>query len=328
MPHILITGGAGYIGSHAVRELVRQGYKVTVVDNLSKGYKAAVDKTAAFFEIDLADTVALEKLFSENRFDAVMHFAGSIEVGLSMVDPALFFRNNVLYGLHLLEAMRKANVKNIIFSSTAAVYGDPVEIPIREESPTCPTNFYGQSKLMFEELLQKYEQLFGFHFVTLRYFNACGADMSGEIGQAYTPDTHLIPFTLKTALGQYETLKINGDDYPTFDGTCIRDYIHVSDLVDAHILALNYLLKTKKSEVFNLGNGNGFSVQQVIAEAEKVVGKKIAVEVKGRRAGDPAILIADASKAKKLLGWQPTRSDLQTILTSAWKWYRSQGTFI
>lgn len=320
---ILVTGGAGYIGSHAVRALLSKGYQVVVVDNLSKGHRQAVAKEAQFHQIDLTDTENLKKLFQEHVFDAVMHFAGSIEVGLSMSQPQLFFENNFLNGVRLLEIMRAAGVKSIIFSSTAAVYGNPQRIPIRESDLLDPSNFYGLSKLFFEEVLANYQKHYGFQYVALRYFNAAGADESGEIGQDYTPDTHLIPRILRTALGQYKAMQIYGNDYPTPDGTCIRDYIHVTDLIEAHILALEYLFKGGKSEAFNLGNGNGFSVQQVIAEAEKVIGKKIPVEFSKRRAGDPPVLVADASKAAKILGWKPRHSDVDNIIASAWKWHNT-----
>jgi len=320
MKSILVTGGAGYIGSHAVRVLVDSGYSVTVIDNLSKGHQAAVDNRAVFLKMDLADAEEIKKLFSGKSFDAVLHFAGSIEVGLSMKEPALFFKNNVVNGLNLLEAMRAGNCRKIIFSSTAAVYGNPKKNPIAEDAELNPTNFYGESKLMFEQVLQKYREFYGFEFVALRYFNAAGADASGQMGQDYSPDTHLIPRLLKTVLGKYESLQVFGTDYETKDGTCVRDYIHVTDLVNAHLLALEYLLKGGKSDCFNLANGNGFTVREVIAAAEKITGKKIKVQESARRAGDPPILIADSSKAKKVLGWNP-RFSLDEIIMSAWKWH-------
>lgn len=321
MKKILVTGGAGYIGSHAVKALLQAGYHVTVIDNLSKGYRNAVDQKAFFLRIDLAHAAEFEEFFAEQQFDAVMHFAGSIEVGLSMNQPVEFFENNCLNGMRLLEVMRKTGVAKIIFSSTAAVYGHPVKVPIPETALLEPTNFYGQSKLFFEQILQKYEQFYGFHSIVLRYFNAAGSDLNGDIGQAYTPDTHLISRLLKTALGQYDVFSIYGTDYETPDGTCVRDYIHVLDLVDAHILALDYLFMYEKSDTFNLGNGNGFSVQQVIAAAEKLLQRKIPVQPSGRRKGDPPFLVADAMKAQKILRWKPRYSDLQTILASAWKWH-------
>jgi UDP-glucose 4-epimerase len=320
MSTILVTGGAGYIGSHAVKALCDGGYKVTVVDNLSKGHRAAVDKRADFEELDLGDVEAMKAFFAARKFDAVMHFAGFIEVGESMNRPEKYYRNNLANGVNLLEAMRAGGVGRIIFSSTAAVYGNPVSVPIKEDDLKKPTNFYGHSKLLFEDVLKKYDELCGFRFVALRYFNACGADASGEIGQDYRPDTHIIPRVLKHYLGVYPQINLNGTDYPTPDGTCVRDYIHVSDLVDAHVKALEYLLKGGVSDAFNLGNGNGFSVKEVIDMAEKVVGRKGKVVVGPRREGDPPVLIADSTKARKILGWQPKYS-LEEIVASAWKWH-------
>lgn len=321
MQSILVTGGAGYIGSHAVKALADAGYKVTVVDNLSKGHAAAVDKRASFLQMDLKDAQALKDLFVHEHFDGVLHFAGAIEVGLSMKEPAMFFESNVVNGVNLLEAMRAGNTKNIIFSSTAAVYGEPVSIPIKETDPLKPTNFYGLSKLMFEQLLEKYRELYGINYVALRYFNASGADPSGEIGQDYIPDTHLVPRLVKAVLGIYDKLSVFGTDYSTKDGTCVRDYIHVTDLVDAHLLALHFLFEKGQSEVFNLGNGNGFSVWEVIQTAEKVIETKIQYEITLRRAGDPAVLVADSQKAKTLLGWTPKHSGLEEIIGTAWKWH-------
>jgi UDP-glucose 4-epimerase len=321
MKSILVTGGAGYIGSHAVKALADAGYKVTIIDNLSKGHRSAVDKRAVFNEMDLKDGQALKDLFVREHFDGVLHFAGAIEVGLSMKEPAMFFESNVVNGVNLLEAMREGNTKNIIFSSTAAVYGEPVSIPIKETDPLKPTNFYGLSKLMFEQLLEKYRELYGMNYVALRYFNASGADPAGEIGQDYIPDTHLVPRLVKAVLGIYDKLSVFGTDYPTKDGTCIRDYIHVTDLVDAHLLALNFLFEKGQSEIFNLGNGNGFSVWEVIKTAEKVIEKKIPYEITLRRAGDPAVLVADSQKAKTLLNWNPKHSGLEEIIGTAWNWH-------
>jgi len=321
MSRILVTGGAGYIGSHTVRALVKAGHYVTVVDNLSKGHKGAVDAGAVFIKLDLGDKDALVRVFDADDFDAVIHFAGSIEVGLSMKDPGLFMQNNVMNGVNLLEAMRVNGCRNIIFSSTAAVYGEPKVVPIKEDAALAPTNYYGFTKLTFERVLEKYREFFGFNYVALRYFNASGADLNGEIGQDYNPDTHLIPRVLKTALGKYPFLQIFGTDYDTPDGTCVRDYIHVIDLVDAHIRALDFVMPGGASEVFNLGNGNGFSVREVIAAAEKATGKKIPVKESERRAGDPAVLVADSTRARKVLGWKPMYSDLETIVGTAWKWH-------
>jgi UDP-glucose 4-epimerase len=321
MKSILVTGGAGYIGSHAVKALVDAGYQVTVVDNLSKGHRTAVDKRATFVELDLRNAKALKDLFVHGHFDGVLHFAGAIEVGLSMKEPAMFFESNVVNGVNLLEAMHAGNTKNIIFSSTAAVYGEPVSIPIKENDPLKPTNFYGLSKLMFEQILEKYRELYGINYVALRYFNASGADPSGDIGQDYIPDTHLVPRLVKAVLGIYDKLSVFGTDYPTKDGTCVRDYIHVTDLVDAHLLALNFLFEKGVSDIFNLGNGSGFSIWEVIQTAEKVIGKKVPYEVTLRREGDPAVLVADAQKAKTLLHWNPKHSTLEEIIGTAWKWH-------
>ncbi len=322
MKHILVTGGAGYIGSHAVRALVRKGYKVTVLDNLSKGHREAVDPQAEFINLDLADGQALQKLFSLQKFDGVMHFAGLIEVGLSMKKPADFFESNVVHGVNLLEAMRMGNVQTIIFSSTAAVYGNPKTVPILENAELAQTNFYGQSKYFFEQILKKYDEFYGFRFAALRYFNAAGADSSGEIGQDYEPSTHIVPRVLQYALGKIADFKIYGEDFPTEDGTCIRDYVHVSDLVDAHLLALEYLFSGGQSDIFNLGNGKGFSVKEVIETARKVTGMALPVEAGPRREGDPAILVADSGKAKSVLGWKPELYRLEDIVGTAWQWHQ------
>jgi UDP-glucose 4-epimerase len=319
--NILVTGGAGYIGSHTVRALMTAGHKVTVLDNLSKGHRGAISPDARFVRADLGEREFLKDIFAKGRFDAVIHFAGSIEVGLSMKDPASFMRNNVMNGVNLLEAMREAGVKNIIFSSTAAVYGIPEVVPIKEDAKLAPTNFYGLSKLMFEDLLRAYSTSYGFKYVALRYFNAAGADESGEIGEDHDPETHLIPLILGTLLGNGGELKIFGTDYDTPDGTCVRDYIHVTDLADAHVLALNHVCIKKESGVFNLGNGSGYSVREVIKAAEKVTGKNVTVSEAERREGDPPVLVADASSAKKILGWEPNHANLETIVGSAWKWH-------
>ena len=321
--HLLVTGGAGYIGSHAVRALVNKNYRVTVLDNLSKGHRPAVHPDAGFVEMDLSDAAGLHGLFQKESFDAVMHFAGLIEVGLSMKQPEKFFQTNVVYGVNLLEAMRAADVKNIIFSSTAAVYGSPKIIPIREDAELSQTNFYGQSKLFFENILRKYDEFYGFRFAALRYFNAAGADPSGEIGQDYEPSTHIVPRVLQYALGKIKDFKIYGDDFLTEDGTCVRDYIHVNDLVDAHLLALEYLFDGGASEVFNLGNGNGFSVLEVIETARKITGLPLKVGVGPRREGDPAVLVADSARAKKVLGWNPKLYQLEDIVGTAWKWHKN-----
>lgn len=323
MKKILVTGGAGYIGSHAVKALCDAGYGVTVLDNLSKGHKPAVDNRAEFVEMDLAVRGDVLQLLVGHGFDAVMHFAGSTEVGVSMNEPLSFIENNVTNGARLLDSMRSAGVKNIIFSSTAAVYGNPDSIPIKETDKLDPTNVYGVTKLMFENLLKKYDQFYGIRYVALRYFNAAGADESGEIGEDHEPETHLIPNVLKPLLGgDGPGLKLFGTDYDTKDGTCVRDYIHVTDLVDAHLKALEYLFEGNDSEVFNLGNGSGFTVKEVIEAAEQVTGEKVEFEEAPRRAGDPPVLVADSSKARRVLEWGPRYTKVEDIIDSAWKWHK------
>lgn len=325
MKKILVTGGAGYIGSHAVKALCDNGFTVTVLDNLSKGHEGALDKRAEFILEDLKNFEFVNFLIGERRFDAVMHFAGSTEVGISMLKPRDFIINNVLNGANLLEAVRlNGSTTKIIFSSTAAVYGNPVGDLIRETDPKDPTNIYGMTKLMFEDLLRKYDSFFGVKFVALRYFNAAGADVSGVIGEDHEPETHLIPNVLGSVLdNDGGGLKIFGTDYATKDGTCVRDYIHVTDLVDAHLKALDYLLKGGDSDVFNLGNGSGFSVMDVVEAARKVTGFPIPYTKAPRREGDPAVLVADSSKAGKVLKWKPVHASMESIINTAWKWHIS-----
>ncbi len=324
MKKILVTGGAGYIGSHAVKSLCDTGYDVTVLDNLSKGHKGAVDARAEFVEMDLVSGQEVLELLKGGGFDAVMHFAGSTEVGVSMKEPLFFIENNVTNGARLLDAMRESGVRNIIFSSTAAVYGNPQSIPIKESDKLDPTNVYGVTKLMFEDLLNKYDQFYGIKYVALRYFNAAGADESGEIGEDHEPETHLIPNVLKPLLGgDGRGLKLFGTDYDTKDGTCVRDYIHVTDLVDAHLKALEYLFEGQNSDVFNLGNGSGFTVKEVIEAAENVTGMKVDYKEAPRRAGDPPVLVADSSKAMSVLKWAPRYTKMEDIIASAWKWHQN-----
>lgn len=336
MKKILVTGGAGYIGSHAVKALCDEGYMVTVVDNLSKGHGDALDGRAEFIHEDLKNFEFVNLLIGERKFDAVMHFAGSTEVSVSMSHPRDFVENNVMNGANLLEAVRlngggsggNGGTK-IIFSSTAAIYGNPVGDLITEEDSKNPTNIYGMTKMVFENLLRKYDEFFGVKYVALRYFNAAGADGSGLIGEDHDPETHLIPNVLKAALNGASQkksaygLKIFGTDYPTKDGTCVRDYIHVTDLVDAHLKALEYLFKGGESNVFNLGNGSGFSVKEVVEAARKVTGFPVVYEEAPRRAGDPPVLVADSAKAKKILGWKPVYISIESIIESAWKWHKS-----
>lgn len=321
--HILVTGGAGYIGSHTVRLLLKEGYEVTILDNLANGHKESIPDEVTFVNLDLEEKVVLSKLFKHNNFDAVMHFAAFIEAGLSMEEPQKFFKNNCINGMNLLSVMLQNNVKKIIFSSTAAVYGNPKEVPIKEDHPLQPVNHYGRTKLIFEQMLHMFKETYDLEYISLRYFNAAGADLSGEIGEDHDPETHLIPLVLKTALGQFGYIKIFGTDYDTKDGTCIRDYIHVNDLADAHILTLKKLLKEGKSDIYNLGNGKGFSVKEVIQSAEKVVGKDIPQKVCDRREGDPPVLVADSEKIKKDLGWNPKYTSIEKIIETAWKWHSS-----
>ncbi len=321
MGYILVTGGAGYIGSHVVKELLKRNYKVVVVDNLYKGHKKAV-LTPYFESVDLKKMDSLREVFEKYDIDAIMHFAALSTVAESMKEPFKYYENNIIGGLNLLELMREYSIKYFIFSSTAAVYGEPKVVPIPEEHPKNPTNVYGSSKLMFEEILRWYDEIYGIRYVSLRYFNAAGADPEGELGEDHRPETHLIPIVLKTALGQREYIEIYGTDYPTPDGTCIRDYIHVVDLAEAHILALEALFDGMHSEVFNLGNERGYSVREVINIAEKVVGQEIPVKEGQRRPGDPAILIASSNKIKKVLKWQPKFNDLEIMISSTWNWMK------
>ena len=319
---ILVCGGAGYIGSHAVAELLDRGEDVVIIDNLQKGHVAAISEKATFYDGDLRDEPFLDLVFTENNIEAVMHFAADSLVGESVQEPLQYYDNNVGGAISLLKAMAKHGVKNIVFSSTAAVYGEPKEIPIHEEALTFPTNPYGETKLAIEKMLKWSEQAFGIHYVVLRYFNVAGAHPNGIIGEDHQPETHLIPIILEVALGKRNEISIFGDDYETEDGTCIRDYIHVMDLVDAHILAIEKLRKTEESGTYNLGNGNGFSVKEVIEATRKVTGKEIPAVVAPRRAGDPAQLVASSEKAKKELGWKPKYDTLESMIESAWNWFQ------
>ncbi|OGS26284.1 MAG: UDP-glucose 4-epimerase GalE [Elusimicrobia bacterium RIFOXYB2_FULL_48_7] len=319
---ILVVGGAGYIGSHMVAELLDNGHDAVILDNLSKGHRKAV-LGGEFIKGSLLDQKCLDKVFSGNRIDAVMHFAADSQVGESMVKPDQYFRNNDVGGLNLLDAMNKHGVKKIIFSSTAAIFGEPDKIPIEENNTKLPTNPYGESKLIFEKILNWYDKIFGIKYAALRYFNAAGAHKSAKIGEDHKPETHLIPIVLQAALGQREQVDIFGGDYETADGTCVRDYVHIIDLAQAHLLALEKLAQGSQSTQYNLGHGQGFSVKQVLKAAEEVTGKKIKSRIAPRRAGDPAKLIASSSKIKKELGWKPRYEDIHSIIDSAWKWHKS-----
>lgn len=317
---ILVTGGAGYIGSHTVRELRERGMDVVVYDNLSTGHIESIGDTP-FVKGDLFDVELLRKTFREYGVDSVIHFAAYSLVGESMVNPAKYYHNNVAGTLALLDAMLAENVKYLVFSSSAATYGDCGDGLITENSPQNPTSVYGQTKLMMEQFMQDYDKAYGMKYVALRYFNAAGAHASGEIGEAHNPESHLIPLILQVSNGKREQINIFGDDYPTHDGTCIRDYIHITDLADAHIKALEYLKNGGKSTYYNLGNGNGFSVKKVIDTVEKVVGSPVKKQVVDRRPGDPASLVASSEKIQKELGWKPKYDTLDSIVASAWKWH-------
>lgn len=318
---ILVLGGAGYIGSHTVYELIDAGRDVVVADNLLTGFRAAVHPKARFYQLDIRDRSALDELFTKEKIEGVIHFAASSQVGESMSDPLKYYDNNLHGTMVLLQAMVAHGVDKIVFSSTAATYGEPERVPILETDRTDPTNCYGETKLAMEHMMRWVSRAHGLKYVALRYFNACGAHPSGAIGEAHNPETHLIPLILQVPNGQREKISIFGDDYPTKDGTCIRDYIHVSDLAQAHILALDHLLQGGGSDVFNLGNGVGFTVKEVIDVARAVTGHPIPAETCPRRAGDPAQLIASSKKAVEQLGWKPKYNDLNTIIASAWKWH-------
>lgn len=319
---ILVTGGAGYIGSHTVAELLERGEEVVVLDSLETGHRDAL-LGGKLYEGDLRDKALLKKLFSENEIDAVIHFAANSLVGESMKNPVKYYDNNVFGTLCLLEAMNEANVRKIVFSSTAATYGEPEKVPIEEKDRTEPLNVYGETKLMMERMMSWFDKVLGIKYVSLRYFNAAGSHVSGKIGEDHRPETHLIPLVLQTALKQREHISVFGDDYPTADGTCIRDYIHVSDLADAHLRAVDYLRRGEDSNVFNLGNGLGFSVKEVIEVSKQVTGRDIPVVIEARRAGDPAVLVASSEKARNILGWKPAYNKLEDIIESAWKWHSS-----
>lgn len=319
---ILVCGGAGYIGSHTVRQLVASGEKIIIVDNLQTGHRGAINFSAKFYEGDIRNYSLMEKIFFENKIETVIHFAANSLVGESMKNPLKYFNNNV-YGMQvLLESMVNHGTDKIIFSSTAAVYGEPERIPITETDKTFPTNPYGETKLMMEKMIHWVSRANGVRYVSLRYFNAAGAFPDGSIGEDHKTETHLIPLILQVPLGKKNHITIFGDDYDTPDGTCLRDYIHVVDLADAHVLALKYLRNGGESNIFNLGNGKGFSVKEIISAAEKITGKKINFEIGKRRAGDPAQLIASGEKAKKILGWQPKYISIEEIIKTAWTWHK------
>jgi UDP-glucose 4-epimerase len=320
MPTILVTGGAGYIGSHVVRELLRRGHNPIVFDNLQTGHRKAT-KNAYFIEGDLSDQKKLKKTFQSYPINAVMHFAADCSVGESVQNPVKYFNNNVKNSLKLIEIIEEFKVKKIVFSSSAAVYGEPGKIPISEEHPCAPTNPYGETKWIFEKVLQAFHDAGKLNYISLRYFNAAGADPKGELGEDHSPETHLIPLVIKAALDG-TSVPVYGTDYNTPDGTCIRDYIHVIDLAHAHILAFQKLDQGNISGIYNLGNGNGYSVREVIETVKKVTGKKVASVDSPRRPGDPARLVASSEKIREELGWIPKYSDLETIVETAYQWHR------
>ncbi len=320
---ILVCGGAGYIGSHTTHELVERGFETIVFDNLQSGHRAAVHPKAAFFEGDVRDGAALDAVMA-GGVDEVIHFAADSLVGESVENPLKYYDNNV-HGMEvLLKAMVRNGVRRIVFSSTAAVYGEPARVPILESDPTVPANPYGETKLVMEKMMRWAARAHGLQYVSLRYFNVAGALADGSLGEDHAPETHLVPLIIQTALGRRESLSVFGDDYDTPDGTCIRDYVHVTDLARAHLLALDYLRKGGASDIFNLGGaGGGFSVKEMIESAERVSGKSIRREIKPRRPGDPARLAADSSKARETLGWKPEYENVDDVIATAWKWHES-----
>jgi UDP-glucose 4-epimerase len=325
MTTILVTGGAGYIGSHAVLALKNAGYEVIVLDNLSYGHRELIEPLQVKLIVgDISDSALLDEIFSNHNIEAVMHFAAFIAVGESVSDPAKYYRNNVAGTLTFLEAMHKASINKFIFSSTCALYGVPKFIPLTEDHPQDPISPYATSKWMVERILSDFDTAYNIKSVRFRYFNAAGADPNGLLGEDHEPETHLIPLVLLAAMGKRESISIFGTDYPTADGTCIRDYIHVTDLAQAHVLGLQYLLKGGESDVFNLGNGGGFSVREVIETAKQVTGKEIKIVECDKRPGDPPILVGSSDKARQALGWHPQYPNLNEIISHAWQWHQKR----
>ena len=320
---ILVCGGAGYIGSHAVRQLIDKGEEVIIVDNLETGHEDAIHPKAKFYKVDISDEKSLNKVFEENKIDEVIHFAANSLVGESMTNPLKYFNNNVHGTEVLLKVMVAHDVNKIVFSSTAATYGEPKNIPILESDETNPTNAYGETKLCMEKMMKWADKAHGVKYISLRYFNVAGAHVSGEIGEDHNPETHLIPLILQVPLGKREFISIFGDDYETHDGTCIRDYIHVTDLADAHILAVHKLREGSESNIYNLGSGNGFTVKEMIEAARKVTEHEIPAKVCERRSGDPAKLVASSEKARRELGWNPKYENVEDMISSAWNWHKN-----
>jgi len=320
---ILVVGGAGYIGSHAVKELLKAGYGVVVYDNLSSGFREALPRGINFIKGDLNNPSLLSQVFRMHNFDSVIDFAGHIEVSESMKDPAKFYRDNVLGLVNLLKTMQENSVRNIIYSSSASVYGEPKQTPISEEYVGITNNVYGETKVIAERMLNFFDKIYGIKSICLRYFNASGADECGEIGENHNPETHLIPLIYQVPLGKRQHITIFGDDYSTKDGTCVRDYVHVTDLAQAHILAMKCLAEKMQTKIYNVGTGRGYSVQEIINVARKITGHEIPVVIGSRRLGDPAELVACTEKIKTELGWKPKMSDLQTIMETAWRWHKN-----
>ncbi|MBV4431787.1 UDP-glucose 4-epimerase GalE [Clostridium tyrobutyricum] len=320
--NILVCGGAGYIGSHMVAHLLENNHNVVILDNLQTGHKDAI-LGGKFYLGTLKDSIILDKIFTENKIDAVIDFAANSLVGESVENPLKYFDNNIGSTISLLQSMNKHNIKYIVFSSTAATYGEPENVPIQEQDKTFPTNPYGESKLAVEKILKWCDNAYGIKYTALRYFNACGAHINGKIGEDHNPESHLIPIILQAAMGKRDKIMVFGDDYNTEDGSCVRDYVHVSDLASAHLLALKRLQSGGESKIYNLGNGKGFSVKEVVEVAKKVTGINIKSEIADRRPGDPATLIASSNKAIKELGWNPKFNSLETIIDTAWKWHKN-----
>lgn len=319
---ILVLGGAGYVGSHAVYQLIDQGSEVVVIDNLQTGHRDAIHPKAHFYEGDIRSREFMRSVFEKEKIEAILHFAANSLVGESMTEPLKYFDNNVFGTQIVLEMMKEFNVKHIIFSSTAAVYGEQKVVPITEKAATVPTNTYGETKLAMEKMISWCEKAFDLKYVSLRYFNVASARSGGEIGEDHNPETHLIPVILEAALGKRPAITVFGQDYDTPDGTCVRDYIHVEDLIDAHLLALRYLQNGGESNVFNLGSSQGFSVKEIIETAKEVTGIEIPVQMGERRSGDPSTLIASSEKARSVLGWNPSRTSIHQIISDAWNWHK------
>ncbi|MCF8412383.1 MAG: UDP-glucose 4-epimerase GalE [Melioribacteraceae bacterium] len=319
----LVTGGAGYIGSHFVKKLASSGKEVLVLDNLSRGHKESIHPKTSFVNVDLTERNKLFDIIQKEEIDAVVHFAAFAYVGESVENPSMYYHNNVIGSINLIDAVVQNKIENFVFSSTCSLYGNPERVPISENEPVNPINPYAKTKRIIEFLLEDYSQSHSLNYCALRYFNAAGADPDGEIGESHDPEPHLIPLALFTAMQKREKLLVFGDDYETKDGTCVRDYIHINDLADAHILALEYLKINKESNVINLGTGEGNSVFEIIKTVEELTGKSVPFDVVGRRAGDPAVLVADNKKAKSILGWSP-KHDLRSIIQTAWNWHNNQ----